>query len=225
LWPDLRISVLYTSEPVSRSYRQGRLWGNSCRSSVAPGKNCRALDLSALGRPFLQLRPLPDGLGTHRALARRLRLAGGSEVASRLALGHAVCASLIILSIGLHHEGSPPARHGRDDAVCGNPGAPRSRFHCGLDSLPDLSKGQQALDLSDGNRVHLDKLDCLLRFGERWRSEAAAGLRELGLDPPAASNRYDRYQKRRRESGTPKLRSDGLAFRRGRPVEPLTTKS
>jgi hypothetical protein len=41
-----------------------------------------------------------------------------------------------------------------------------------------------ALDLADGNRVHLDHLDCLLSFGERWRSEAAAGLRALGLDPP-----------------------------------------
>jgi hypothetical protein len=45
--------------------------------------------------------------------------------------------------------------------------------------------GLAALDLADGNRVHLDKLACLLRFGERWRSEAAAGLRALGLDPPA----------------------------------------
>jgi|SRR6516165_9911713 len=41
-----------------------------------------------------------------------------------------------------------------------------------------------ALDCADGNRVHLDKLDCLLAFGERWRNEAAVGLRELGLDPP-----------------------------------------
>ena len=44
--------------------------------------------------------------------------------------------------------------------------------------------GLAALDLADGNRVHLDKLDCLLSFGERWRSEAAAGLQALGLDPP-----------------------------------------
>jgi hypothetical protein len=42
-----------------------------------------------------------------------------------------------------------------------------------------------ALDLADGNRVHLDKLDCLFSFGERWRNEAATGLRALGLDPPA----------------------------------------
>jgi len=45
--------------------------------------------------------------------------------------------------------------------------------------------GRAALDLADGNRVHLDNLDCLLSFGERWRSEATAGLRALGLDPPA----------------------------------------
>jgi hypothetical protein len=44
--------------------------------------------------------------------------------------------------------------------------------------------GLAALNLGDSNRVHLDKLDCLLAFGKRWRSEAAAGLRTLGLDPP-----------------------------------------
>jgi hypothetical protein len=44
--------------------------------------------------------------------------------------------------------------------------------------------GLELLTLGDGNRVHLDRLGCLLRFGERWRSEAAAGLRALGLDPP-----------------------------------------
>jgi hypothetical protein len=49
--------------------------------------------------------------------------------------------------------------------------------------------GLPGLDLADGNRVHLDGargLDCLLSFGERWRAEATAGLRALGLDPPAA---------------------------------------
>jgi hypothetical protein len=47
--------------------------------------------------------------------------------------------------------------------------------------------GLAALDLGDGNRVHLDGshgLGCLLAFGERWRGEATAGLRALGLDPP-----------------------------------------
>jgi hypothetical protein len=47
--------------------------------------------------------------------------------------------------------------------------------------------GLSSLELADGNRVHLDGahgLDCLLAFGERWRAEATAGLRALGLDPP-----------------------------------------
>jgi hypothetical protein len=44
--------------------------------------------------------------------------------------------------------------------------------------------GLAALDLADSHRLHFDKLHCVLRFGERWRSEAAAGLRALGLDPP-----------------------------------------
>jgi hypothetical protein len=47
--------------------------------------------------------------------------------------------------------------------------------------------GLPALDLADGNRVHLDQahaLGCLLCFGERWRAEATTGLRALGLDPP-----------------------------------------
>jgi hypothetical protein len=48
--------------------------------------------------------------------------------------------------------------------------------------------GLPAFDLPDGNRVHFDAahgLDCLLAFGERWRGDARAGLRALGLDPPA----------------------------------------
>jgi hypothetical protein len=44
--------------------------------------------------------------------------------------------------------------------------------------------GVATLTLADGSRVHLDTFDCLLSFGERWRSEAADGLRALGLDPP-----------------------------------------
>jgi hypothetical protein len=47
--------------------------------------------------------------------------------------------------------------------------------------------GLAALDLADGNRVHLDEvhgLDCLLAFGTRWRGDATNGLRALGLDPP-----------------------------------------
>ena len=46
-------------------------------------------------------------------------------------------------------------------------------------------RGLAALDLADGNRVHLDHLDCLLSFGEGWRNKATTGLRALGLAPPA----------------------------------------
>jgi hypothetical protein len=45
--------------------------------------------------------------------------------------------------------------------------------------------GLPALNLADGNRVHLDKLDCLLAFGERWRSDATRALVAVGLRPPA----------------------------------------
>jgi len=61
-------------------------------------------------------------------------------------------------------------------------GARASEWQCAGCGQP--IGGLEALTLADGNRVHLDKLDCLLAFGERWRSEAAAGLRALGLDPP-----------------------------------------
>jgi hypothetical protein len=44
--------------------------------------------------------------------------------------------------------------------------------------------GVRSLTLGDGNRVHFDRLDCLLAFGERWRDEATAALRALGLDAP-----------------------------------------
>ena len=47
--------------------------------------------------------------------------------------------------------------------------------------------GRAALDLADGNRLHLDNLGCLLSFGERWRGEAAAGLQAFRLDPPPDS--------------------------------------
>jgi hypothetical protein len=44
--------------------------------------------------------------------------------------------------------------------------------------------GSQALDLSDGNRVHFEPIDCLIRFGRRWRGTARAALIALGLEPP-----------------------------------------
>ena len=44
--------------------------------------------------------------------------------------------------------------------------------------------GSQALDLPDGNRVHLELIDCLIRFGKRWRGDASEALVALGLEPP-----------------------------------------
>jgi hypothetical protein len=46
-------------------------------------------------------------------------------------------------------------------------------------------EGMPALTLFDENRVHFDdKLNCLSRYGKRWRGGAAANLRKLGIDPP-----------------------------------------
>jgi hypothetical protein len=39
----------------------------------------------------------------------------------------------------------------------------------------------------DGVRVHFDAArrdDCIITFGQKWRSAAVAALKELGLDPP-----------------------------------------
>jgi hypothetical protein len=45
--------------------------------------------------------------------------------------------------------------------------------------------GLSALLLGDETRVHFDEeRECLIRFGRRWRTEAVAGLRALGLGPP-----------------------------------------
>jgi hypothetical protein len=45
-----------------------------------------------------------------------------------------------------------------------------------------------ALDLIDGNRVHLaDDRGCLIRHGERWRAAATCALTALGLRPPATA--------------------------------------
>jgi hypothetical protein len=49
--------------------------------------------------------------------------------------------------------------------------------------------GLAALDLADGNRVHIDKLDCLLSFGERWRNEATAALVAMGLSRLGSGSR------------------------------------
>jgi len=44
--------------------------------------------------------------------------------------------------------------------------------------------GLAAVDLPDGNRVHFDPVDCLIRFGKRWRGDASEALVALGLEPP-----------------------------------------
>jgi hypothetical protein len=44
--------------------------------------------------------------------------------------------------------------------------------------------GLAAIDLPDGNRVHLDPIDCLIRFGKRWRGAACEALVAFGLEPP-----------------------------------------
>jgi hypothetical protein len=44
--------------------------------------------------------------------------------------------------------------------------------------------GSQALNLPDGNRVHLEPIDCLIRFGKRWRGAACEALVAFGLEPP-----------------------------------------
>ena len=44
--------------------------------------------------------------------------------------------------------------------------------------------GLEALSLPDGNRVHLNPIDCVIRFGRRWRGAADEALVVLGLEPP-----------------------------------------
>lgn len=41
-----------------------------------------------------------------------------------------------------------------------------------------------ALELADQNRVHFRAIDCLIRYGELWRGDAAQALATLGLAPP-----------------------------------------
>jgi hypothetical protein len=48
--------------------------------------------------------------------------------------------------------------------------------------------GVAALDLPDGNRVHFEPIDCLIRFGRLWRGAADAGLARLSLTPPASAD-------------------------------------
>jgi hypothetical protein len=43
----------------------------------------------------------------------------------------------------------------------------------------------QALNLPDGNRVHFEPIDCLIRFGKSWRGAACEALVAFGLEPPS----------------------------------------
>jgi hypothetical protein len=48
--------------------------------------------------------------------------------------------------------------------------------------------GLATIDMADGNRVHLEPIDCLISFGRRWRGGADEALRSFGLDLPDASH-------------------------------------
>jgi hypothetical protein len=47
--------------------------------------------------------------------------------------------------------------------------------------------GAAVLDLPDGNRVHFEPIDCLIRFGRLWRRAADDALISSGLTPPEPS--------------------------------------
>src|SRR5262249_49126860 len=47
-----------------------------------------------------------------------------------------------------------------------------------------LIGGLPALEVGHGMRVHIGELDCVIRFGQRWRKAATAALHGFGLDPP-----------------------------------------
>jgi hypothetical protein len=44
--------------------------------------------------------------------------------------------------------------------------------------------GSHVLNLPARNRVHFEPIDCLIRFGKRWRGDASKALIALGLEPP-----------------------------------------
>ena len=48
----------------------------------------------------------------------------------------------------------------------------------------ELIGGVVALDLADGARVHVETLNCVLRYGEHWRGAATEALSAMGLEPP-----------------------------------------
>jgi hypothetical protein len=44
--------------------------------------------------------------------------------------------------------------------------------------------GLDSIDLADGNRVHVEPLDCMIEFGRRWRSDADSALVTFRLERP-----------------------------------------
>jgi hypothetical protein len=61
-------------------------------------------------------------------------------------------------------------------------GKRRPSWQCaGCDSAIGSSR---ALNLPDGNRVHFEPIDCLIRFGKRWRGAACEALVAFGLQRP-----------------------------------------
>jgi hypothetical protein len=47
--------------------------------------------------------------------------------------------------------------------------------------------GVDSIRLPDGNRVHLEPIDCMIDFGRRWRNEAKTALVSLGVTCGIAS--------------------------------------
>jgi TubC N-terminal docking domain len=47
-----------------------------------------------------------------------------------------------------------------------------------------LIGGIESITLPDGNRVHLEPIDCMIAFGRRWRAEAKDALLLLGVRLP-----------------------------------------
>jgi hypothetical protein len=83
--------------------------------------------------------------------------------------------------------------HGRNEAQRLAWGELEDRWHrlCGERVARHLCAGCQqpigsraTLDMNTGERAHLDRLDCLIRFGERWRGAATSALVLMGLTPP-----------------------------------------
>jgi hypothetical protein len=97
-----------------------------------------------------------------RAIDRELGGARSREDAARLAWGELECRWH-----RLYGERTPEWQC----AGCGEP----------IGGLPSLN-------FKDGNRVHLDRLDCPIGYGERWRGAATRALVDMGLQPPEREN-------------------------------------